>query len=626
MAAPRSPRPRGAVATGIAHPARRARLLLLSVLVVLSLFAAQLVRLQGLEAGSVSAAALGERLQVKAIPAPRGTITDVHGAELAVSVERKRIVADPTLVAGYERRVDGELVGTGFDAAADVIAETTGADRQDILESLEKPLGEKYAVLVPDASPQQWQELRAQRVRGVAAEDFMRRDYPVGRAVSPLLGWIGAGDQPASGFELLYDEALTGEPGEATYEAGSNGEVISTGVYQEEPAVPGEGLRLTVDADLQWYVYNALQKRVKESKALGGYAAVMEVKTGRLLALASYPSFNPAKPPKKAEDLRNPAVEDVYEPGSTMKLVTAAAALEEGIVEPDTPIEVPVRVHRGGTAFRDATERPVQQLTFSGVLANSSNKGTILYGEKLSDEQLYSWARKFGMGSPTGLGLPGESEGLVPEPSVWSPTTRYTFMFGQGLSGNMLQQMGVFQTVANHGVHLPPTLVAGTTDADGRYHEKSVPEGKRIISEETADALTHIITAVPSTNGTAPTAAIPGYHVAGKTSTATRVDPEKGTYTGGTTASFMGFAPAEDPQYLVAVVVQRPTTISEFGGVIAAPVFADIMRYTLQGAGIPPAATPPEEVVLTYDPSDPAPGQPGVTLDDIAIKDERTGG
>lgn len=609
------------------HPARRARVLLVGVFVVLSLFAAQLVRLQGLDAASVSAAALDGRLQSMILPAARGTITDVHGQPLAVSVERKRVIADPTLVADYERRVDGEVVGTGFAAAADVVAEVTGADRADVLRRLEDPLGEQYAVLVPDVSPQQWQELRARGVRGLSAEDLMRRDYPLGESAAPLIGWIGAGEQPAGGLELVHHEALTGTPGEAVYEAGSSGEIISTGLYEEDPAVPGQDLRLTLDADIQWYAHNALKDRIEEADALSGYAAVMEVGTGRLLALTSYPGFDPAEGTQTSEGMRNAAIEDVYEPGSTSKLVTAAAALEEGIAEPDTPIVVPVRVPRAGVAFKDATEKPVQHLTFSGVLAHSSNKGTILYGEKLTDEQLYDWNRKFGMGSLSGLGLPGESTGVVPETSLWSATTRYTFMFGQGLSSTLLQQMGVFQTVANGGMAVPPTLVAGTVDQEGRYVEAPLGEGSRVISEETATQLAEMMTATAAPTGTAPLAAVPGYHIAGKSSTATRVDPETGRYTGGVTSSFMGFAPAQDPKYIVAVVIQRPRQISEFGGVIAGPPFADIMRYTLQKNGVLPNTTPQPEVELEFDPEEQAPGHPaGVTLEDIAIKDERTGG
>ena len=628
MAAARSSRrPRGAVASGVVHPARRARILLVGVFVVLSLFAAQLVRLQGLDAASVSAAALDGRLQSMVLPAARGTITDVEGQPLAVSVERKTITADPILVEDYVPRQDQERLGEGFEAAATVIAEVTGADRAEVLGKLTSPDEPRWTVLVPDVSPQQWQELRARGVRGVFAEDLMRRDYPLGEAAAPLIGWIGAGEQPAGGLELVHHEQLTGTPGEAVYEAGSAGEIISTGLYEEEPAVPGQDLRLTLDADIQWYAFNALKDRIEEADALSGYAAVMEVGTGRLVALTSYPGFDPSEPMQSSEDMRNAAIEDVYEPGSTSKLVTAAAALEEGVAEPDTPIVVPVRVPRAGVAFKDAVEKPIQHLTFSGVLAHSSNKGTILYGEKLTDEQLYDWTRRFGMGSLTGLGLPGESTGLVPEVSTWSATTRYTLMFGQGLSGSLLQQMGVFQTVANGGVAVQPTLVAGALDEEGRYVDAPPGQTSRVITEQTAAQLTEMMTATASPTGTAPLAAVPGYHVAGKSSTATRVDPETGRYTGGVTSSFMGFAPAQDPKYIVAVVIQRPRAISEFGGVIAGPPFADIMRYTLQQNAVLPDTTPPPEVELEFDPEEQAPGQPaGVTLEDIAIKDERTGG
>ncbi|PZU50069.1 MAG: penicillin-binding protein 2 [Arsenicicoccus sp.] len=626
----RSPSSR-AVAAGVAHPARRARALMLGVLIVLSLFAAQLVRLQGLDAASVSAAALGERLQSRTIPAARGSITDVDGENLAVSVERRQIIADPTLVVDYERREKGpdgtsQVVGTGYAAAAEVVAEITGADESDVLQRLVEPLGEQYAILVPNASPQQWQEIKAQNIRGVTSDELMQREYPLGEAAAPLIGWIGSGEMPAGGLELVKHEELTGEPGEALYEIGRDGQRISTGVYEEDPAEPGQDLRLTLDADLQWRAYDAVRTRVKEAGALSGYAAVMDVETGELRALASYPGFDPSDSTQNAEDMRNAAIEDVYEPGSTSKLITAAAALEEGIVEPDTPIEVPVTMTRAGSRFKDAEPHPIEYLTFGGVLAKSSNMGTILYGEKLSDQQIYDWMRKFGIGDRTGLGLPGESAGLVPEPSTWSATTRFTFMFGQGLSGTMLQQMGVFQTVANDGVLVSPSIIAGMVDEDGRYTEEEQKGGRRVISEETAQSLTDMMQSVPSTGGTAPLAAVPGYHVAGKTSTASRVDPETGRYQGEVTSSFMGFAPADDPKYVVAVVIQRPTRISEFGGVIAGPVFSDLMRYALQQEGIAPATTPPTQIDIEYDPEEPVPGQEGVTLGDLAIKDERTDG
>lgn len=600
------------------------RALLLGLLLVLSLFAAQLVRLQGLDAASVSAAALDGRLAVKTIPAARGTITDIDGAELAVSTERKRVTADPTLVQDFAVTEDGEVVAKGFAAAAQIVAEVTGAKQSSVLEKLTDPDSPRSTVLVSDISPQKWQELRKRDVRGVFAESYMRRDYPLGESAAQLIGWVGAGDQPAGGLELVRNSELVGTPGEAVYEQGRTGEVISTGLYSEEPAQPGSDLRLSLDADMQWYIYDAVRERVKESGGLSGYAVVQEVRTGRIVGMASYPSFDPADTTQDVAKMRNAAVEDVYEPGSTAKLITAAAALEEGIIEPQDPIEVPSGMRRGGSSFRDVEPHPVLHLTFAGVLAKSSNMGTLLYGEKLPGDKLYDWIRKFGLGTPTGHGLPGESAGLVPEPKTWSATTHYTFMYGQGLSGTLLQQVGVFQTVANNGVHVPPSFVAGTTDPEGRYTEVPVAQGKRIISEETATTLTTIMQQIPAAGGTAPDAAVPGYHVAGKTSTASRIDPTTGRYSG-VTASFIGFAPAEDPEYVVAVVVQRPTRISEYGGVIAGPVFSSIMRYALQKGGIEPATTPPVTVPLEYDPAKQAPGEdPGVTLGEIAVKDEGT--
>ncbi|SOC51953.1 peptidoglycan D,D-transpeptidase FtsI family protein [Ornithinimicrobium cerasi] len=602
-------------------------MLLLGCFLVLSLFAAQLVRLQGLDAASVSAAALDGRLAVRSIPAERGTITDVNGEPLAISSERRRVVADPTLVVDYTLKDDeGEIVAEGFAAAAQVVSEVTGADRGTLLEKLENPEGDQYAILLPDVSPQTWQELRQRNVRGLSAESFMRRDYPLGEAAAPLLGWVGAGGLPAGGIELVKDQMLTGTPGEAVYEQGRDGEMITTGLYEEEPAQPGEDVRLSIDADLQWYAFDALRTRVKEAGALRGYAVVQEVETGRIVALANYPTFDPAEPSQTSEEMRNAAIEDVYEPGSTAKLITAAAALEEGIVERDTPVEVPVSLPRAGRAFRDVEPHPILHLTFAGVIARSSNMGTILAAEELGDQRLYDWIRRFGLGTPVGHGLPGESAGLVPEPggTIWSATTPYTMMFGQGLSGSFLQQVGVFQSIANDGVRLTPSFVQGTVDAEGRYTETTVPEGTRVVSEGTAQTLTEIMQQIPATGGTAPLAAVDGYHVAGKTSTADRIDEKTGRYSG-VTSSFIGFAPAEDPKYVVGVAVQRPTKVSRFGGVISGPVFASIMRYALQKEGVEPASTPPLTLELEYDPGARAPGEPsGVTLGDIAVKDEGT--
>lgn len=610
---------------GIAHPQRRAWVLLLGTLMVFSLFAAQLVRLQGLDAASVSAAAVDDRLREVTIAAPRGAITDVHGTPLAFDVERKHITADPVNVTLYREDAEVPAAQKGAAGAAAEIAEITESDAERLKDTLTSTPG-RFTYLVKDVSPSVWHEVDALGIPGIHAEDFSKRDYPQGEAPAPLIGWVGAGDQPAGGLERTRNEELTGIPGERAFELGGQGEIITTGTSADTPAVPGQDVRLSIDADLQWYAYNALEKRVKEAGGLSGYVTVMEADTGRIVTAASYPSFDPSKPTQTADGMANLLVEDVYEPGSTSKLITAAAALEEGLVTADTPVIVPVRLPRAGRVFKDAEEHPIEYLTFAGVLAKSSNMGTILYGEKLDDATLHDYLSKFGMGETTGLGLPGESTGVLPAAEDWDGTTKFTLMFGQGMSSTALQQIGVFQTIANDGVHIAPSVVMGSTDAQGRYSQTPPAEGERIVSSETAQTLTDILEEVTGEEGTAPMAAVEGYRVSGKTSTASRYDNDLKRYSR-TTASFVGYAPAEDPKYVVSVTVQRPTNISIYGGTISGPVFADVMRYALQTNGVPPSETASEPVELEFDPAAPAPGEgPGVTLEDIAIKDERSGG
>lgn len=621
-------RGRGATAhRGVVHPQRRVRLLLIGTFMVFSLFAAQLVRLQGLDAATVSAAAFDERLKEVIIPATRGTVTDRDGEILAVDVARVDIVVDPVNVRCYglsrAECADPAAQAAAVEQAATELAAVTGEDAGR-LESVISATPGRWGYLLKEVPPQTWQQVQDLGIPGITGEEHYQRTYPLGASAAPLVGWLGSGEAPAGGIELTRHQELTGAPGERSYEIGGNGEVITTGTSTDRPAVAGQDVHLTIDSDLQWYAYDAVQRRVEETAALSGYAIVQEVGTGRIVAAASYPSFDPEGGTQSAADLRNALVEDVYEPGSTAKLITAAAALETGVVERDTPIVVPDRLPRGGEVFKDAHDPSTPWQTFAGVLATSSNMGTILYGEKLSDETLHEYLLKFGLGSRSGLGLPGESAGVVPDPSTWSVTSRFTLMFGQGLSSNALQQTGVFQTVANDGVHIPPSVVAGVSDTQGHYTENPLPGGERVIEADTAQTLTEVLTQVPTDGGTAPQAGIDGYHVAGKTSTADRYDYELGRYDK-TTGSFIGFAPAEDPEYVVNVTIQRPTRISKYGGTVAGPVFADIMRYALQKEGVAPTSEPVPELELTYEPDEQAPGEPeGTTLEDVAIKDERS--
>ncbi|USQ81480.1 penicillin-binding protein 2 [Ornithinimicrobium faecis] len=617
MAAARRP-----VAAGVVHPQRRMRFMLFGILIVFSLFAAQLVKLQGLDAASVSAAAIDRRMHEATIPASRGVIYDSKGVALAESVERRNITADPTAVVTYKKRIDGERVEVGYQGAAEDIAAITGADAAELEATLREHDGERWTWLQKDVSPQTWQQVKALHIPGIYAEPFVKRAYPLGPAMAPVVGWVGSGGMAANGIELMFEEQLTGTPGSMTYELGGRGEIITTGASSETPAVPGEDVHLTIDSDLQWFTYNQVEAMVKQSAALRGYAVVMDPKTGDILAAASYPSFDPTDSQQSTEDLRNPLFEDVYEPGSTNKVITAGAALEEEVVDLETPFVLPNRLPRGGTKFKDSHDPDNPYATFAGVLATSSNMGTIMYGEKLPDDVLYEYMQDFGMGREANLGFPGQSAGLVPHPDTWSATSKYTLTFGQGLASTMLQQAGVFQTVANDGVYVEPRLVKGAEE-DGTFVEEPDAVQDQVVSKETADELTSIMEYVPSAEGTAPQAAVEGYRVAGKTSTADRYDEKKGRYSG-VTAGFIGFAPADDPELVIAVAIQKPTR-GKWGGELAGPVFSEVMRYALTSRGVPPSTTEAPEITLHYDPDAPAPGaDPGVTLGDIAIRDEGT--
>jgi cell division protein FtsI (penicillin-binding protein 3) len=351
-------------------------------------------------------------------------------------------------------------------------------------------------------------------------------------------------------------------------------------------------VQLTIDRDIQWRAQQAIAEQVRKTRARSGSVIVMDPRTGHILAMATAPTFDPAAPAKaRDEDLLNRAVTEVFEPGSTNKVITAAGVMEEAGVRPETEFVVPWRMQRNGRVFHDSHSHGVQRLTFGGVLATSSNVGTILAGERISKEQLHKYLRAFGFGQPTGLRFPGESDGLLPAPQRWYGAQRYTIAFGQGVSVTALQMASVYATIANRGVRVPPMLVAGTTDDRGTVTPITGRPHQRVISERTAAELSRMLEGVTSEEGTAPAAKVPGYRVAGKTGTAERPNPQCNCYRGGGyTASFAGYAPADAPRLVAQVVLQDPKR-GHYGGEVAAPVFKDVMSYALQSRKIPPTGS-----------------------------------
>ncbi|NHN56039.1 penicillin-binding protein 2 [Calidifontibacter sp. DB0510] len=571
---------------------------------VLTLFVGQLFRIQGLEASTLAAQAVDSRIARTTIPALRGQITDANGVVLANSVERYDVTADPQNIRQYYgTEIGGKLQGDGFAKAATALSSITGAAPQDIVTALKQADAKKlrFVYLVRSVTPDQWNRINDLHIPGIYSERTVARQYPQGTTVAPLLGWVSANGKPGGGVEAIANGTLNGKPGVRTYEQAPDGTVIATGDQSDSPALDGNPVQLTIDNDLQWYAQNAIAGAVKKYKALSGDAIIMDVK-GNLRAVASYPSFdNNSLASASPAALQSAPFVQAYEPGSTSKVITMAALLAQGKATPQSQFVVPNRLKRAGTSFKDSHEHPTLNLTLAGILAESSNIGTIEAGEKLDPATLYGYMRKFGLGSTSGIGYPGETAGILAPYQKWSGSTRYTVMFGQGLSGSAIQQASVFQAIANGGVREPVKLLAGV----GKDGKLSPPQDSRkavtVVSPQVATQVTNMMAGVVGKDGTAKAARVPGYNVAGKTGTADRYDPTLGRYNG-QTASFIGFAPAENPQFIIAVTLQRPTAGSIYGGEVAAPVFSDLMGYALRRNHVPPSTAKTQEYPLTYDP------------------------
>lgn len=582
-------RPAAARLRAVGHPRRRSRSILLVFAIILSLFAWQLVKIQAVQSDELTKQALTNRLTRVIVPAARGDIVDSSGTVLARSVERRDIVGDPVAAKAF-RKNDKSGAPKGIDGVAKELGRILGGDPSQIRATLESAdaRDSRFVYIAKDISPAQWGQIRSLALPGISSEQRQRREYPLGTSMAPLLGWVNNAGVPGGGVEQMLDTDLKGTSGVHQVERARNGSEIATGDNLDKRPVAGRAVKLTVAKDLQWYAQNQLAEQVRSTKAKSGEIVVAD-KRGNILAAASYPSFdNNDMSTAKGDDLQNRAFTDTFEPGSTQKMVTVGALLEEKLATPTTHVEVPPVLKRAGRPFHDSHPHGTEYLTLAGVIAQSSNIGTILAGEKLPKEKLYGYMQKFGLGQPTGIGFPGESTGIVPKVTAWKGDTWYTIMFGQGLASSAVQQVGLFQTIANGGVREPLKLVSQVAGGDGAM--QSYPDDRtatRVFSAETSKQLVGMMQGVVSKEGSAPKAAVPGYDVAGKTSTAERYDSAKGGYDG-VTAGFIGMAPASDPQLIVSVTLQRPQS-GTFGGDLAAPVFSKVMAEALRQRNIPPS-------------------------------------
>lgn len=567
------------------------------VLVVMSLFVGRLVQLQGLDASALAADALGNRLVTDRLPAVRGDITDSEGVVLAHTVERRDVTVDQVLVPEYEVESGDELVQVGVDGAAADLAPLLGMPEDEVRDALTGDA--RFAYVAKGITPEVWRKVSALAIPGVLSEQRSERIYPAGAVGGNLLGFISGDGKPLAGLEMTRDDVLAGQDGKRRYERGGDGQRIPTGDRADVSPVPGADVRLTLDRDLQWYAQRAITAQVEAAQAEWGQALVIEVETGRILALAESPTLDPNDPGAAPEsDRGSRALSEVIEPGSTAKVITAAAVLEEGLVTPATRFEVPyLYTTENGQTFKDSSPHEVQPLTFAGILGKSSNTGTVMVGQQLSPQTRHDYLSKFGFGQPTGLGFPGETNGILAAAQDWDGRQQFTVLFGQGVAVNALQSAQVFATIANDGVRMTPRLVEGTTAPDGAWVPEPVAPGTEVVSPETAQQVRTMLEGAVAEGGTGENAQIPGYRVAGKTGTSEAPSPQGGY--SGYTGSFIGMAPAEDPKFVVAVTVQRPTN-GYYGGTVAAPVFQDVMSYTLAAKKVPPSGEPASLFPLTY--------------------------
>jgi cell division protein FtsI (penicillin-binding protein 3) len=380
---------------------------------------------------------------------------------------------------------------------------------------------------------------------------------------------------------------------------------IPTGLRRETAAVPGSTVQLTLDEDLQFTAQRALVDAVTKAQAKGGQIVVLDAHSAEVLAMATVPTFNAQKPSPSSTGARgNAAVQAPFEPGSANKVVTFAAALEKGKLRPDTPLTVPDGYPVGGRIVHDAWSHEPTRWTATGVLAKSSNVGTLMIAKQLVGEQdFYDYERRFGIGTRTGIELPGESAGILPEPKDWSGTTFGNLPIGQGVSMTALQLAGMYQTIANDGVRVEPRIVRSITAPDGTSASRPPPGRTAVVSPLTARTLRAMLEAVVSEGGTAPKAAIDAYRVAGKTGTAQKPDARCRCYAGGYWATFAGMAPAQDPQLVISIVIDEADG-GGHGGAVAGPLFKDVMSYGLTARNVAPDTTPRPTPRLTVDQDD----------------------
>ncbi len=544
----------------------------LCLLLVLAVVVGKLFYIQVAQHERFEALAVGQVRHTIPLAATRGSILDRNGRDLALSIDRTTIYADPSLVV--------DPLG-----AAKALSPVLQLPVKSLQTMLTKPGRFVYlARKVDDVIAKKVADLH---LAGIASTDESARLRPAAELASPLIGAVGLDNEGLGGLESKYESTLAGRPGSIVVDADRHLRRIASGEKTVNPSIAGNDLELTIDRGLQYEAERLLGAKIVATRAKGGIALVMDTSKGDVLAMANLKAAKPGGPVVQAE--RNYAVTDVYEPGSVNKLITLTGALEDGAVRVSDRLSVPDKLKVGNHVFSDHDPHAVTSWAPSDIMRESSNIGTIMIAQRLGRERLANYLTAFGFGEKTGIDFPGESRGLLRPVSSWYSTDMGSIPIGQGVSVSALQMLAAYNAVANGGKYVAPRLVRATIDSQGVRHPAAEARTRRAVSVSTATAVTAMLEEVVK-SGTGTLAQIPGYRVAGKTGTARKPAPGGTGYIDGAyMSSFAGFAPADHPAITVLVMLDEPTPI--FGGLVAAPVFSELSRAVLRELRVAPSST-----------------------------------
>ncbi|MFI5832887.1 peptidoglycan D,D-transpeptidase FtsI family protein [Micromonospora sp. NPDC051300] len=572
----------------LGDPRRRLRLATVLALTLFASIGVRLVYLQTADSPAYADGGLPNRVKVIELPAPRGAILDRDGEPLAHSVEARYVFADPTLVKDRfaTARALSPLLGVPVSDLADKMQRRkvpgTARDTEFVYLARGVEIGTAKQIMALDLA-------------GINVHRDERREVPGGDLAANMIGFVSQDMNGLEGLEAKYDDLLRGQPGKRTYEAGLGdlAAPIPGGYSSTTQPKPGSSLQLTIDRDLQFMTQRILAKQVAQAKGSVAAAVILDVPTGEVLAQASQPTYDAADPSKvnSPADRDDAATSFVVDPGSIHKAITYGAALQEGVITPDTTFPVANTVVLGGVPFEDTHHANGRVMSIPGMLAFSSNIATIEIADKLGKDRLIDYQKRFGLGQPTGEGLPGEASGRLLPADEWSGSSYGSVPIGHSVDATPLQMAAAYNAIANNGTYVQPHLVKETIGPDGRGTPSAAPTTRSVLSPANAADLRRMLEAVTTVDGpdgraTGLAAAVPGYRVAGKTGTGLRYD--NGKKQPGEVGSFIGMAPAEKPRYVVAVFVWSP---GGEGGAVAAPAFREMMGFTLRHYRVPPSLT-----------------------------------